>query len=89
MTWILVSDWSIMSQDLDLVCGDGVVITYPKLVAGLIFPSLATCHVLQAGQNMFHLYFISECDSEMCNFPIKVTVDRQKIHNTQCLGEIK
>ena len=43
-----------MSQDLDLVCGDGVVITYPKLVAGLIFPSLATCHVLQAGQNILY-----------------------------------
>jgi len=34
-------------QDVDLVCCDGVSISYPKLVAGLVFPSLATCHVLQ------------------------------------------
>jgi len=34
-------------QDIDLVCCDGVSISYPKLVAGLVFPSLATCHVLQ------------------------------------------
>ena len=32
--------------DVDLVCSDGVI-TYPKLVAGLVFPSLASCQVLQ------------------------------------------
>ena len=35
--------------DVDLVCSDGIV-TYPKLVAGLVFPSLASCHVLQEGR---------------------------------------
>ena len=32
--------------DVDLVCSDGVL-TYPKLVAGLVFPCLASCGVLQ------------------------------------------
>ena len=32
--------------DVDLVCSDGVI-SYPKLVAGLVFPDLATCSVLQ------------------------------------------
>ena len=34
-------------QDIDLVCSDGVSVTYPKLVAGLVFPSLASCNILQ------------------------------------------
>ena len=34
-------------QDMSLVCGDGVTVTCPKLVAGLVFPDLATCSVLQ------------------------------------------
>ena len=34
-------------QDISLVCSDGVTVLYPKLVAGLVFPSLASCHVLQ------------------------------------------
>ena len=33
-------------QDVDLVCSDGTI-SYPKLVAGLVFPSLASCQVLQ------------------------------------------
>jgi len=32
--------------DCDLVCSDGTV-SYPKLVAGLVFPHLASCQVLQ------------------------------------------
>ena len=32
--------------DVDLVCSDGVL-SYPKLVAGLVFPCLAGCGVLQ------------------------------------------
>ena len=32
--------------DCDLVCSDATL-SYPKLVAGLVFPSLASCHVLQ------------------------------------------
>ena len=32
--------------DVDLVCSDGVL-SYPKLVAGLVFPCLASCGVLQ------------------------------------------
>ena len=34
-------------QDISLVCSDGVTVTYPKLVAGLVFPDLAACSVLQ------------------------------------------
>ena len=32
--------------DVDLICSDGVI-SYPKLVAGLVFPCLAGCGVLQ------------------------------------------
>ena len=32
--------------DVDLVCSDGVI-SYPKLVAGLVFPCLAGCDVLE------------------------------------------
>ena len=32
--------------DTDLVCSDGVI-SYPKLVAGLVFPCLASCEVLE------------------------------------------
>ena len=38
---------AVWRQDMSLVCGDGVTVTYPKLVAGLVFPDLATCSVLQ------------------------------------------
>ena len=38
---------AVWRQDISLVCGDGVTVTYPKLVAGLVFPDLATCSVLQ------------------------------------------
>eukprot|EP00092_Neocalanus_flemingeri_P034670 GFUD01037718.1.p1 GENE.GFUD01037718.1~~GFUD01037718.1.p1 ORF type:complete len:563 (+),score=172.81 GFUD01037718.1:56-1744(+) len=33
-------------HDLDLVCLDGTL-SYPKLLAGLVFPSLATCNILK------------------------------------------
>ena len=38
---------AVWRQDISLVCSDGVTVTYPKLVAGLVFPDLATCSVLQ------------------------------------------
>ena len=33
-------------HDTDLVCADGTI-SYPKLVAGLIFPSLSSCNILK------------------------------------------
>lgn len=33
-------------HDLDLVCVDGTL-SYPKLLAGLVFPSLSTCNILK------------------------------------------
>ena len=33
-------------QDLDLICIDGTL-SYPKLLVGLVFPSLSSCHVLK------------------------------------------
>jgi len=34
------------THDLDLVCDDGTL-SYPKLVAGLVFPCLSTCNILK------------------------------------------
>ena len=38
---------AVWRQDISLVCSDGVTVAYPKLVAGLVFPDLAACSVLQ------------------------------------------